>query len=349
MNKRSAIFLLALVVLSAVAGKPDEKGRGSSSEPNESGDAGRQPPHPGDRWYRQRKSVLKWDAESVTFKSSDPTSGDRVDLDLRSEGNSPMRFRLRYYPTDNSAVALDYRVVFKSIVEFEESSSTFNGWDANDVELRRVSIGRTGWAPITAPTVQATGGVNVTTFTIAYNGAGAMLVLRLMLADSPYSAGGSSYSPSQAKIDVELRNWTYSGNSSYLALACAVQSPEALFVHETPSNSEDPEHVRILDSDVSMAFGWNRTVEADGQAASVVSSRFEFTTPDSESDDAESTVNGGEGVRERVQYAKMTHFAFNAVTPKVIVWDPYLGVESQAAACGLGALVAVAALLASLF
>eukprot|EP00727_Mastigamoeba_balamuthi_P014292 m51a1_g9486 hypothetical protein (352) ;mRNA; f:630948-632134 len=351
MYTHSAVILLALIALSAVADKPDGRGRGSSSEPGEDGrkgsegDAGRHPE--GDRWHRERKSVLRWDAESVTFRSSDPTSGDRVDLDLRSEGNSPMRFRLRYYPTDKSAVALDSRVVFKSIVEFEESSSTFDGWDANDVELRRVSIGRTGWAPITAPTVQAIGGVNVTMFTITYNGVGAVMVLRLMLADSPYSAGGSSYSPSQAKIDVELRNWTYSGNSSYLALACAVQSPEA-FVHETTSNSEDPEHVRIFDNDVSMAFGWNRTVEADGKAAYVVASRFEATTPDSESDDAEESTGKG-GAREHVQYAKMTHFAFNAVQPKVIVWDPYLGVQNQAAAHSLSALMAAAALLASLF
>eukprot|EP00727_Mastigamoeba_balamuthi_P014193 m51a1_g9397 hypothetical protein (916) ;mRNA; f:275291-280987 len=279
---------------------------------------------------------LKWDRESVSFTSRNPSTGDRVGLDLRSRGHSPMRFRLWYFPTAKSEVSLSSHVVFKSIVEFEERSLTFDGWNASDVQVRRVPIESTGWSPITAPSVTTIGGVKVTTFAVTYNAAGALLVLRLMLADNPYSVGGTSYDPSQVKIDVELHNWTYSGNSSYLALACAVQSPKPF--------SHGPERVHIFENDVSVTFGWNRTVVADGKTVAVIASTFEDTEPDSESGDAAGSSGQSEA---RGQYAQLTHFAFDAVQPRDLVWDPYLGV-SQAALHSLAALSSAAVLLSSL-
>eukprot|EP00727_Mastigamoeba_balamuthi_P007779 m51a1_g3621 putative adenylate cyclase 1 (1159) ;mRNA; r:91794-96595 len=316
---------------SAAAQSSRARGSGEASRGGHDAD-----PDEGDRWHRQRHTELQWDDDAVSFTSDDNATGDRVELDVRCEGSGPMRFRMRYFPSNASATALESRVVFKSVVEFEETSASFDGWNASDKEVSRLDIGSSGWQRIAAPAVQSVGGVNVTVFTVTFvdTRTSATLTLRLTLADSPYSVGGATYGPAQAKIDVELSGWAYKGNASYLALACAVQSSAAL-VHEWPGRDEDPENVRVLDGDVAMAFGWNRTVEADGVATAVVASTFEATTPDSESDD-------GRGAAVAVaQYARLTHFAIAAVQPKVIVWDPYLGVESAETASAAGRSVAV--------
>jgi hypothetical protein len=256
-------------------------------------------------------------------------SQDEFELEFKAGGGDAPEIKLKYKSESSSThTELEYKVQFDSLIEFSENSNLV-GYDANDTVLSEYDLGNTSWDPVVYSQTTDNG---VTIYEAAVSTADGVFTLRMYLAGSFAQVNGSSLTPNALKIDVEVHNYQYVSNSSYLSLETDIKSQSQSEYHEKEDTVEEQAGFSSNEAEVSIGssnstgyFSWVETATADGSNVPVVYSGI-ITDGNQDDDDIESENKG------------TVYFTFDAQAPKDLIWDPKVGVVSEGALSIISAL-----------
>lgn len=291
-------IVVAFFILSATAYNPG--GRRSSD-----GD--------GSRSGFQRALSLESGKDFISFFSSGEgqkkQQQSKFHFDLRAEGNSPLRIRVRFFSrSEDQKSALNIRLTFGSIVEFKENSSPFNGFDELDTIKKTLPFDSSAWRDVEGPVKNQTQEGTKYTFTIRYpapwNVSKDLFILRIHFSDAPFEVNKTTLQPNSIKIDVEVHEWEYAEQGDYLALECRVQSAKAARCRGD---------CEFGSGDGQIRFGWAEKVQlANGGEAKVHVGELKDFKPEADH------------LQEPGEKAKRWFFSFEQQGPRHLIWDPVL-------------------------
>lgn len=235
---------------------------------------------------------------------------DHIHLGL-SLGEDAPQIELQYTTSTNtSQTELAYRVEFQSIIEFLANST--GGFQSNQT-VSTYNIGDAGWNPMNYSYVN---GVHIIKATTKDN----VFTLLLKLSDTIVQSGNVTLTPNALKIDVIINNFPYNRSDTSLALATKVKTGGETHYENSSQQvadgfAKDEQQLSVNTTAASGFFSWADKALADGNAVNVIHSNIVRTSNETDLGDGET--------------ATLLLFAFNAVHPKNITWDPRIGVISQ--------------------
>jgi hypothetical protein len=245
---------------------------------------------------------------------------DEFELEFKVGGGDEPEIKLKYKTESSSSeTELEYKIEFDRIIEFSENSSVV-GFDTNDTILSEYEMDKMDWDPIVYSEVVENG---VTIYSATASTSDGVFVLRMYLAGSFADVNGSALTPNALKIDVEIHNYDYISNSSYLSLETDIKSQSEYeekedTVEEQAGFASNEAQVSIGNSNAAGYFSWVETAIADGVDVPVKYSGL-ITEGNEDDDDIESEQKG------------TAYFTFEAESPKDLIWDPKVGVVSEGA------------------
>lgn len=260
----------------------------------------------------EREIEKEVDAQKFKIKSSlkNDTNKDEFELSFDSGSDDQAEIAMKFQSeSGNVESELKYEIKFDEIVEFVDTNAF--GYK-NETVLTRYEIGKVGWLPLQFEENLTSGLIklNATTSDGVFG-----LIMRLsnnFLVDE-----NVTISPTSLKIDVIINNFPYASSGTKLAVKTVMKSESEMKVDNT--SEDELEGIAKNESEVELSLGsssaffsWSEVASVDGSLVNVLASSL----ADSSSE---------EGVKSNKMY-----YTFNATDASQIVWDPKVGVVSQA-------------------
>ncbi|MHA2502426.1 MAG: hypothetical protein ACXAE3_06145 [Candidatus Kariarchaeaceae archaeon] len=255
------------------------------------------------------KSVLKNGSVKDKFE---------VEFDVQSDNAAELEFEYtKAFETNSTSneTELGYEVKFDEIIEFVDTGVP--GYE-NETEVQVYEIGNVGWLPLEVHYNETLGFVMVNA-----TSADGVFSLIMRLSSSFLTENNVTIVPNSLKIDVIINNFDYQGNDTKLAVKSHIKTESELSIEnesedEVEGFANNETQVGISAANATGFFSWSEIAMMDGVIVDVLSS----TIADSSDEEGETS-------------SKM-YFTFNStVAAESIVWDPKMGVVSEAAKANL--------------
>lgn len=240
-------------------------------------------------------------------------SKDKFEITFDVDSSDKAEIEIKYKTESGSnETSLKYRVEMEQIVEYVDSGAA-DGYQVGE-EVSTYTIGQKGWDNLVYDYTNQVHTIVATTSDGVFK-----IVLKLSEVITPLD--NATLTPNSLKIDIEMNNFPYTQSNSSLAIVTKIKSSAASKVEddteeETVGFGSDEKEVRLNTTAASGFFSWVEHAMADGKLIDVLSSPLSQATDDEDLEESESST-------------KLV-FSFNAVNATKIVWDPKIGVTSEA-------------------
>lgn len=281
-----------------------------------------------DRNDRYKRGLqVEINSKSVKVESAMRTGTSKDQLKFEMESDDEFHVRMQYATSASRSMAL-MRFKGYAIIEYQGTGAFVNG-STPIVSTYRLR----NWKSISCPN-QKIG--NATVYTCSATTTDNVFAAQVMFSTDLVATTNVTMRPTSTKISFVISNFPYRGTGTRLALVGKVYAGNAMIKREENESEEKREGlVKSKEKQVKMGnmafFSWLENAVCDNIACSVANTAMEKT--------------GEEDGEDRII------FSFLATSPRIIDWDPKLGVSadlingatSKTASCLL--LVLVAALL----
>ena len=276
----------------------------------------------------QRDLQVENDAHSfqASSKLQNGSSQDEFQVEFNTESGSGAQMEFQYHSevqnaNSSTSTELSYKIKLDKVIEFVDTGAV--GYQ-NETILQTYQIGQSGWNNIIVNQNATSGVVSINATT-----ADGVFTLMLKLSGAFTKDHNVTLSPTSMKIDVLFNNFNYTTTGSKLAMSSYVKTGDNL---KEQHQSED-ERQGIASNETQLGidntasnttgyFSWADYATADGQQVPVVPSNLINAT-------------GEEG-----EAASKMYFTFNTTMQmQHMLWDPKMGVISQASEQNLAAIV----------
>jgi hypothetical protein len=274
---------------------------------------------------------IETDSDDYQFKiKSSLKNGenkDKFELDFDVGESDQAEIELKFETKAGSnETELEYRVKFDEIVEFIDEGAP--GYQ-NESLLTRYEIGKSGWELIEFSNNLTSGLITIKATT-----SDGVFTLIMRLANNFMQEDNVTLSPNSLKIDVLINDFDFNSTVSKLAVKAILKTEFEVEVDDVSEDelegiASDETEVGVSSATASGYFSWSDLAMVDGQLINVISSSL------SDSSDEEGEVS-----------SKM-YYTFNTTAPTNILWDPKVGVISQAAKSSYQEIVAAKAVVTS--
>lgn len=269
----------------------------------------------------ERKVEVNIDDDGQVEIQSELENGeqeDKIKIQIAPEDEG-LRVKLEYsQESESSEVELDFKVEFRDLFEFEDTNA--NGFYEPDIDTKVQEFSLNSWQ---APFYEEQSAIDGTIIHyIRFTTTDGVFILHLYAPENFVDLDGTTVTPTEVKINIEIINFGYLSGSSQLALSVRLESESSYESEEETEDeaegySENEEGVQTTEGDTTGIFTWAETAMVDGVEKPVVASPI-----DSDDEDANKQ-------RIFLNYPRGTH----------IIHDPRLGVEGileLPAASGIG-------------
>ncbi len=246
----------------------------------------------------------------ISSELKNGTKKDKFEITFDVESDDSAEIKLKFKSEVNDTESeLKYKVKFDKIVEFIDQGVP--GID-NETILSTYDIGKAGWAPIVVTNDNTTGLIKINATTLD-----GIFSLIMRISNSFVKDNNVTLSPTSLKIDVLINNYQYNSTSSKLAIKTHVKTTSKIEIDKESEDEKEGIASNETELGVKMGnstafFSWSEFAIADGNTTAVIAS----TLADSSDEEGETS--------SRIFYT------FNATDVQSIMWDPKVGVVSQA-------------------
>ncbi|MCY3413225.1 MAG: hypothetical protein INQ03_16415 [Candidatus Heimdallarchaeota archaeon] len=271
----------------------------------------------------EREIELEIDSEKFKIKSSLKTEDNKdefeLEFDIGSDDNAEIKMKFKS-ESENAESELEYKVKFDEIIEFTDLAAI--GYE-NETIVSSYEIGKSGWNALSYTENQDLGLIEI----IATTSDG-VFSLNMRIANNFLQDDGVVLSPTSLKIDVTINQFSFVQNDTKLAIKTHIKSSSEM---ERDEDTEDEQQgtasseseVEISTTSTAAFFSWAQLAMADDQEVNVISSALTDSTD------------------EESESSNKIYFTFDAINPTKIVWDPKLGVVSEASLANIAAALGV--------
>lgn len=261
----------------------------------------------------EREIEIEIDDEKFIIESTlkNDTNKDKFDIEFDVGTADQAEIKLKFETEAGSnETELEYRVKFDEIIEFTDENVP--GYQ-NETLLTRYEIGKVGWLPL-----EHTNNVSSGLITINATTVDGVFSLILRMSNTFMNDENATLSSNSLKIDVLINNFPFATTGSKLAVKALLKTESDMNVDDESEDelegiASNETEVGITSASASGFFSWSDLAEVDGVIVDVLTSAL-----------SNSTADEGEP-------SSMMYYTFNATDPVNIVWDPKIGVVSEAA------------------
>jgi hypothetical protein len=212
-------------------------------------------------------------------------------------------------------VKLKYKVEFEDIIEYVENDTVNLGYqDGEEISIYKLEDQE--WNDLLHE-ITPVNGEEIHTFTASTTDGVFSLIMKISGALFTLE-NNAMLTPNSLKVDVKISNFPYTSETSSLALKTKIKTETETEVEE----DTDEEGVGFASNEAQVKLGvvgesqgffsWAENATADGSEIDVLSSSLQEVAVDDEDHD------------------EKLYFSFVAVNASDIVWDPKVGVVSEA-------------------
>lgn len=194
------------------------------------------------------EASFEYDSRRDTALASDEI---RVKFDAREA-----RFEFDYKADRPNETYLRFQVDFVALAEHEDTDQ--NGrYDVGETTLARTELARL------APEIAATSKGDVEQVDVVYSlPQGGKLTLRFHIAARPTTVGDVTLSPTQAKYDVLIQDYSWTANASRLMLETRTRTT---IESEYDEDDEGQPGIEFAHGDIAGYYRWLNTTSVDGR------------------------------------------------------------------------------------
>ncbi|MHA2250176.1 MAG: hypothetical protein ACXAD7_07430 [Candidatus Kariarchaeaceae archaeon] len=271
-----------------------------------------------DAYKRELEVQVEKDKLEIKSELKVGETKDKFEIKFDPEGDPEIEL---VYKTESDATetAMKYRVEFESLYEYLENSSLDLGYQESE-QVSEYKFEDQDWNDL-SQNLELINGEEIYTFTASTADGVFQLVMKISAAIFTLE-NNATLTPNSLKIDVEINNFPYTQEGTSLALETKIKT-KSEFKAESETDEEDigfasnESQIGLSANGTKGFFSWAEIALSDGLEIDVLaSSLVDEVEEDDDLSESESS--------------KKMYFSFISTNATNIIWDPKVGVISEA-------------------